>query len=287
MNRIRKELKKIKPLVALYRKLRNISGKKKQTYLDLKYKLEEKDRKSVANDSSLKKLHEQLDELKVAQLQSWNSFVYCEGYYYQGYKRIGIHGIKPTEPRMENYDIANYLSKDKTVLDIGSNAGWLACYLAEYSKEVEGIELNPYLVKMGEATAKFLNISNVNFIEGDFTKFEFENKYDIVFSLSNHFTIDGNLNIGFESYISKIFNVLNNGGILFFESHNIYGDDKDLDLKFEIASKYFKLVKFKMVKAFFPQDIDKLFAVFEKLDKPGSPVKTTFNLEKAQKQYHY
>ena len=72
-------------------------------------------------------------------------------------------------------------------------------------------------------------------------------------------TIDGNLNIGFESYISKIFNTLNEEGILLFESHNINGDDKDMDVKFEIASKYFTLVKYKMVKAFFPQDIDKLF----------------------------
>ena len=213
--------------------------------------------------------------------------VYCAGYYYQGYQRIGIHGIKPTEPRMQNYEIDTYLSKEKTVLDIGSNSGWVACYLSDYSKNVDGIELNPYLVKMGLATIDFLNVKNVNFIVADFIKYDFQKKYDVVVSLSNHFTIDGNLNIGFESYLSKIFDTLNEEGILLFESHDINGDDKDMDIKFEIASKYFTLLNYKMVKAFFPQDLDKLFAVFKKRDVAGEPIKTDFILVNAKKKYNY
>ena len=84
---------------------------------------------------------------------------------------------------------------------------------------------------MGVETAKFLDISNINFIEGDYANYKFKKKYDIIFSLSNHFTIDGNLNIGFEDYIWKIFDNINNDGILFFESHDINGDDKDMDLE--------------------------------------------------------
>ena len=80
---------------------------------------------------------------------------------------------------------------------------------------------------------------------------------------------------------------MNKEGILLFESHNIRGDDKDMDIKFEIASKYFTLLKYKMVKAFFPQDIDKLFAVFKKRDVVGKTIKTDFTLEKAKHKYDY
>jgi len=291
MSTLKKNLKKIKPLLIVYRKIRDVFRTKnetlRETYKDVRYRLEEEDRKSVSKNKMLKVLHKKLQELKLDQEKNWGSMVYCAGYYYKGYQRIGIHGIKPTEPRMKNYELDTYLSKDKTVLDIGSNSGWVACHLSGSSKNVDGIELNPYLVKMGEATIDFLNIQNVNFIVDDFINYNFSKKYDIVFSLSNHFTIDGNLNIGFESYISKIFSTLNDEGVLFFESHNINGDDKDMDLKFEIASKYFTLEKYKMVKAFFPQDIDKLFAVFKKRDVSGSPIKTNFILKNAKNKYTY
>tara|TARA_B110000459_G_scaffold200076_1_gene247892 strand:+ start:480 stop:1337 length:858 start_codon:yes stop_codon:yes gene_type:complete len=285
MSTLKENLKKIKLIRLVYSKLRRVFNK--ETYNDIRYRLEEEDRKNALKDETLEALHKKLQDLKFDQEKNWDSMVYCGGYYYQGYKRIGIHGIKPTEPRMKNYEIDAYLSKDKTVLDIGSNSGWIASYLSDYSKNVDGIELNPYLVKMGEVTIDFLNITNVKFIVADFIKYDFLRKYDVVFSLSNHFTIDGNLNIGFESYISKIFNTMNKEGILLFESHNIRGDDKDMDIKFEIASKYFTLLKYKMVKAFFPQDIDKLFAVFKKRDVVGKPIKTDFTLEKAKHKYDY
>lgn len=163
----------------------------------------------------------------------------------------------------------------------------MACYLSDFVKEVDAIELNPYLIKMGEETAKFLNISNVHFIEGNYIHYKFTKRYDIVFSLSNHFTIDGNLNVGFEDYIRKIFDNMNNDGILFFESHDINGDDKDMDLKFQIASKYFKLIDYKMVRAFYTADIDKLFAIFQRLENSDQEHKLTFRLDLAKHKYQY
>ena len=50
--------------------------------------------------------------------------VYCDGIFYQGYERIGAFGVKPSEARLQNYDIDGYLAIDKTVLDIGGNAGF-------------------------------------------------------------------------------------------------------------------------------------------------------------------
>lgn len=271
----------------LYKKVIEIFNKP-PSYTDLRLKLEKQDKLSLLNDQKLVPLHLELNKINEAQNKEWGSFVYCDGYYYQGYKKIGIHGIKPTEERISNYDIDQYLSKEKTVLDIGSNAGFMACFLSEFTKEVDAIELNPYLVKMGSVTKAFLGLKNVNFLEGDFTEYSFPNKYDLVFSLSNHFTIDGNLNVGFETYIEKIFNTMNKNGIMFFESHDINGDDADLNEKFVIASKYFKLEKYKMVRSFFPQDIDKLFAVFVRLDEKNyGPEKNYFDLEVAKNTYKY
>jgi ubiquinone/menaquinone biosynthesis C-methylase UbiE len=250
--------------------------------------LTNKDKEMVASNPGLKKLHKQLNVYRQAQISSWNSFVYCKGYYYQGYLRIGINGIKPTEPRMENYSINNLFNPNGKALDIGSNSGFMVNYLSDYYNEIVGIEINPYLIKMGETVSKYLNHKNISFVNSDFITHNFDKKFDAVFSLSNHFTIDGNLNMSFESYINKIYNVMNDGGILFFESHNIDGDDKDLEEKFRVADKYFQILKYKMVKSFYPADIDKLFAVFIKKNLVTDLSQDfSFNLEYAKTQYSY
>ena len=98
----------------------------------------------------------------------------------------------------------------------------MACFLfLHLLREVDAIELNPYLVKMGSVTKAFLGLKNVNCLDGDFTDYGFPNKYDLVFSRSNHFTIDGYLNVGFETYIEKISNTMNKNGIMFSGSHDI------------------------------------------------------------------
>lgn len=287
MNYIKEQLKKITPLRIAVQKVKKRINPSKNSYAELRKKLEHKDRENVNLRPELLILHDKLNKLKNEQKAKWNSFVYCDGYFYQGYDRIGISGIKPTESRFSNYEIEKYLDKSKTVLDIGANSGFLACFLSKFVKNVDGIELNPYLVCMGKTTAEFLELNNVNFILGDFIKYNYVKKYDIIFSLSNHYTIDGNLNIDFDYFIAKIFNNLKSGGILFFESHNLNGDDKDITEKFKIASKYFELKNYKMVKAFYPQDIDKLFAIFMKVDEIREPQTLNFKLEDAKNKYKY
>ena len=288
MGKLEDTLKRITPLRKVVRALKTlVNDDDGNPYRKHRKSLEKKDKKNASERPELIPLHKKLQELKLAQSNLWNSYVYCDGYFYQGYRRIGINGIKPTEDRFEKYEIEKYLTSEKTVLNIGSNSGFVVCYLSEFVKEVDGIELNPFLNEMGKTTANFLNIHNGNFNEGDFVEYDFTRTYDIIFSLSNHFTIDGNLNIGFELYIQKIFNNLNDDGMMFFESHNVRGDDKDMDLKFEIASKYFSLIDYKMVKAFYSADIDKLFAVFKRLDKPGPAQALEFKLSSAIHKYTY
>lgn len=213
--------------------------------------------------------------------------VYCGGSFYQGYDRIGIAGVKPAEKRLERYDAYRYFHDTSKVLDIGSNAGFMACELSYAAAAVDAVELNPYLNEIGILTAEFLE-KNVNFINEDFTKYKTDKKYDVILSLSNHHTIDGNLDIDFERYIKKIFDMSRPGAILLFESHSIWGDDSDLEKKFDICNKYFYLQRFKMVPAFYEPDIDKLFAVFSRREQSEEkPKELDFNLDHASKQYNF
>lgn len=238
-------------------------------------------------------LHRQLRARLEEQKRNWENG-YCDGYFYQGYEKIGISGVKPTEQRLKNYSIYDLLSKDQSILDIGSNCGFLAVHVAGFVKQVDAIEINPYLNKIGEDTAYFLGTKNVNFITADFSSFTTQKKYDAVFSLSNHHTIDGNLNMGFLRYSEKIFNLLKPGGLLFFESHNVWGDgnlgpgdDSDLDKKLELSGQYFEIVKHKMVHSFYPVDIDKLFVVFRRRLIQDPTFKTNFDLVSARTSYEY
>ena len=76
---------------------------------------------------NLEDLHIKLQKHLEEQSQKWKSFIYAqEKGFYQGYDEIKIDGWRPTEKRFKNYDIEQYLSKEKSALDIGSKCGFLS-----------------------------------------------------------------------------------------------------------------------------------------------------------------
>lgn len=220
---------------------------------------------------------------------------YIFDYPYQGLSRLGIGGAKPSEERLARYAIDDCLRGGDRILDIGSNCGFFSIAIAERVGRVEGIEFNPYLVSVANQARDFLGVENASFSLGDFEEFEPAGCYDAVFSLANHCTIDGNLNMGFEDYIAKVYALLHSGGYLFFESHNVFGpgkgtpgDDGDLDRKFEIVERYFEVVRHRMLPAFVPaHDIDKLFVVLRRRPSYQENAKRTFSLAEAKKRYAY
>ena len=109
-------------------------------------------------------LNKQLHQILNNQKQAWSSHIYAGGYFYQGWLKIGIRGLRETNTRFTDYNISSYMSADKTCLDIGSNNGFFALKLGELNRSVDAIEFNPFLTDIGKATAKYLNINNVNFI---------------------------------------------------------------------------------------------------------------------------
>ena len=228
------------------------------------------------------------------QRRNWRQS-YAADYPYQGMERLGINGIKPTEERLTRYDIAEYLGATDRVLDIGSNNGFWALALAARVGHVDGLELNPYLVTIANLAKEYLEIDNASFVAGDFVDFETSEKFDVVCSLANHCTIDGNLSMDFEQYIAKVFSLLKPGGILLFESHNVFGpgaggagDDGDLDAKFDIAERYFAVLRHKMTQTYVPAfDIDKLFVVMRRRHHYEADAVRTLRLSDARLRYGY
>jgi len=227
------------------------------------------------------------------QKKAW-TLSYCDGYAYQGYARLGICGVKPTEERLARYEVGRWLDDKAEVFDIGANNAFLSLELARQTGFVHAIEFNPFLVEIGRNAQTLLGQKNCLIEPGDFLTFRPQKKYDAVFSLANHCTIDGKLSTQFEDFIAKIWAMLRDDGILFFESHNVFGsgsgqagDDGDLDAKFDVVERYFKVEAHRMVERFTPRDdIDKLFIVLRKRPYNRQAVRQ-FSLAYAKQHYQF
>ena len=246
-------------------------------------------------DASWRPLHRRIFELLDLQKANWTGG-YVGGYAYQGYARIGISGLKPTEPRLAAYEVEEFLAPEARVLDIGSNCGFISLEVARSVRRVEAIEYNPYLVLVGTAVRDALGVNNVDFVCGDFTDYPIEGGFDVVLSLATHHTTDRHMAMPWADYVAKLYSILRPGGILLFESHNVFdkgvgepGDDGDLNAKFDIAERSFEVVRHKMTRAFVPIgcDVDKLFVVMRRRDQVDEAAVRTLELYAARESYEY
>ena len=65
-------------------------------------------------NDKLNLLHKKLFECINAQEKNWNSFIYAkEKKFYQGFDEIRVDGCRSTERRFDEYNILQYLSKEK------------------------------------------------------------------------------------------------------------------------------------------------------------------------------
>ena len=124
------------------------------------------------------------------------------------------------------------------MLDIGSNCGFFSIFISKYVQHITGVEINPYLVAIANDTKQYLGIANTTFISSTFEDFKTSDKFDIIFSLANDSTIDDNTKFNFKEYVNKIKNLLNNDGILIFESQAM---DSMIPEEFEQKFNFLKL----------------------------------------------
>lgn len=159
---------------------------------------------------------------KIIQLRIGNSQAFGEDGFYQSFPRLRLNGMRPTDKRIEKYGLAEYLSKEADVLDIGSNAGFLDMEIAPKCKSVLGVEYNAKLVDVANTAKDILKISNAQFICDDYSNWKKENKrrFNVIFSFAVHVW----LGVLPEVYAENICSLLENDGIFLFESHVLQTD---------------------------------------------------------------
>tara|TARA_B100000953_G_scaffold298143_1_gene294356 strand:- start:387 stop:1085 length:699 start_codon:yes stop_codon:yes gene_type:complete len=221
----------------------------------------------TSTDKELEVLHEKLQKHLYEQSKNWKSFIFAQKKgFYQGFDRIKIDGCRSTEKRFRDYDIEKVLSKEVQALDIGCNSGFFTLKIAEYVKNIDGVEINPYMVSIANDVKKFLVNSNANFYTTSFEKFSTKKKYNMVFSLANDETIDGNTKFTFVEYISKIHELLENNGMLIFESQaaDAYEENRFVP-KREQIKKIFTIIEDRVIFSEYPVNVPKrIFLILKK-----------------------
>ena len=164
---------------------------------------------------------------KLLDLYCKNSQTFGESKFYQSFPRIKLEGERPTDIRIEKYDLKRYLSKKADVLDIGANDGFIDMEISSEVNSVLGVEYNEKLVEMAHAAKDILKIDNVDFVCDDYNHWKTINhkKFDIIFSFAIHIWIGTTP----KEYANDIYQMLNNNGVFFFESQTLESDIKYID----------------------------------------------------------
>jgi cyclopropane fatty-acyl-phospholipid synthase-like methyltransferase len=194
----------------------------------------------LQGNQKLLELHLKLNNVLLEQTTNWNSHDYGGGYFYQGLDDISVTGMRDTTGRLNALDMLEVV-KDRTVLDIGSNSGFVSIGLARSARDVVGVESNPYLNKLGRLAAEYLNLKNVTLHDSSFENFKTSSSFDVVTSFANHSTFDGNTQHTIEEYFSKCHSLLNDGGTLLFESHAPSYEGSQLDEVIKIIEQRFDI----------------------------------------------
>ena len=221
------------------------------------------------SNEELASLHKKLAGHLENQSKNWKSFVYAkEKGFYQGFEEIKIDGWRPSEKRFAKYDIERYLSKNKSALDIGCNCGFFTIVVSRYVKDIDGVEINPHMVDIANDTKEFLKVQNASFVTSSFEKYQADKKYDVIFSLANDETIDGNTKFTFSEYMKKIEQSLMDDGLVMFEtvSPDTYAP-KLFQPKLDYIKKHFVILEDKMVKSEYPVNVpERRFLILKKIE---------------------
>ena len=193
-------------------------------------------------DNNLYKLHIEINRIFAQQKKEWPHYAYGFGYHYQGWKKIKITGRRETDLRFKNYQIEKYLKNNFCVLDVGSNTGFFSIKLSKFVKQIDCIEWNPFLSRIGMLVSNYLKVYNINFIDNDIINYNFEKKYDLILSFASHNTDDKGNAVDLEVFFNKINSLLNNKSIFIFESHPQDIHDKNF-LNFIENYKGFNIIR--------------------------------------------
>ena len=221
-----------------------------------------------STDILLNQLHQKLISHIKAQQKNWNSCIYAKkDLFYQGFNEIKLKGCRSTEKRFEQYGIEKYLNSNQTALDIGCNCGFFTLLISKFVGKIDGVEINPYLINIANDTKEFLKIINAEFFVSSWENFYPRKRYDLIFSLANDETIDGNTIFSFSEYIKKILDHSKNKALLIFEtvSPDTYYPER-FEPKLTHLKDHFEFLEDKMIESEYPINVPKRrFLILKKL----------------------
>lgn len=209
-------------------------------------------------------LHYEISKILEEQARDYSSYDYGEGYFYQSCSPLHITGFRNTEARISGMKLREHL-KGKTVLDIGTNAGFLPLEVADICSSIDAFDINPYLIRIAKISAEFLNIHNINFWAGVFEDYNENKTYDVVLSFANHSTYDHNTKQSVDDYFKKCHKYIKDGRILLFESHHpSYETPERLEQVLEIMKRYFDVERICKLTRGASGDKERTFAICSK-----------------------
>lgn len=207
----------------------------------------------------LRKLPKNRETLKdILRIMYGESQQFGEAEFYQSLPSIDLEGVRDTRIRLQTYMLED-LIRNEEVLDIGSNCGFLDLTLASVAKHIDGVEYNESLVMVANEAKNYLEIENVSFFQGDFTRMCVERQYDTVFFFAVHEWID----MSPSDAVEKLCSFLRKEGTIVFESQNWdLGDER-----FELYCEEMKKRGFRPLREGFVSDDGKTHRKFVILQK--------------------
>lgn len=136
---------------------------------------------------------------------------------YQGFDELGLVGKRPVESRFATYGIADWVTREMEVLEIGCNNGFLSLLTARRAAHVTAFDADPSYIAIGKMVQRHLRITNCDLLSSTFNSFSFTKRYDAVFACAVH----GWLNIPFQGFVSVVLASLKPGGLFLFETHEL------------------------------------------------------------------
>lgn len=140
---------------------------------------------------------------------------------------------KPLREYMDKWDGEKFirsmqLDKSKSVLEIGIGTGRLATRVAPLCKSFFGIDISPKTI--ARAHENLISLNNVHLVCGDFSSFEFNEKFDVIYSSLTFMHVEDK-----KSAIEKVASLLNDNGIF------VLSIDKNQDEFIDMGTRKIKI----------------------------------------------
>lgn len=188
--------------------------------------------------------------------------------FYQSYLGLGFSGQRSTGDRILLYRLADYLKKTDEVLDVGCNCGFFDLQVAPMVKHITGYEVDEHLAKIADLTGKLVKCKNAEFFCADYwTVLQEKKRYNAVFACAIHYWVLAS-GIQPSDFVGRLYDVLDDGGYLFFESHDL-GSFGDRKLFAELCAMFLSRGMECVYRKNYKTDYEREIAVFRKIAIKG------------------